>query len=62
MSCHRRSQRQSEKASTVVGVGDDELPGPIDTLAAAQGPGEEAAEDIDKHIFYPTWHMSHRRV
>ena len=35
---------------TVIGVGDDALPGATDTLAAAQGPGGEVAEDVGKHI------------
>ena len=34
----------------LIGVGDDAPPGAIDTLVAAQGPGEEVAEDVSKHI------------
>ena len=38
------------KLLTVIGVRDYMLPGAIDTLAAAQGPGGEIAEDVGKHI------------
>jgi hypothetical protein len=38
------------KLLTVIGVGDDALPGVTDTLAAAQGQGWEVVEDVDKHI------------
>jgi hypothetical protein len=34
----------------LIGVRDAAPPGAIDTLAAAQGPGREIAEDVDKHI------------
>ena len=34
----------------VIGVGDGMILGAIDTLAAAQGPGEEVAKDVGKHI------------
>jgi hypothetical protein len=34
----------------VVGVKDDMLLAMTDTLAAAQGPGREVAEDVSKHI------------
>ena len=38
------------KDSYVEGVRDDAPPGEIDTLAVAQGPSGELAEDVDKHI------------
>ena len=34
----------------VIGVGDGTILGAIDTLAAAQGPSVEVAEDVSKHI------------
>jgi hypothetical protein len=34
----------------VIGVRDDALLGAINTLAAAQGPSGEVAEDFGKHI------------
>jgi len=34
----------------VIEVRDDALSGMIDTLAAAQGPDREVAEDVGKHI------------
>ena len=40
----------------VIGVGDDVLLGVTDTLAAAQGPGKEVAEDIGKHIVWEAVH------
>ena len=39
------------KLLTVIGDKDDGLLGATNTFAAAQGPGEEAAEDVDnRHI------------
>ena len=38
------------KLLTVIGVRDDVILGATDTLAAAQGLGEEVAEDVGKHI------------
>ena len=34
----------------MIGVRDDVPPGVTDTLAAAQGPVGEVAEDVSKHI------------
>ena len=38
------------KLLTVIGVRDDAILGAIDTLVAAQGPGREVTEDVNKHI------------
>jgi hypothetical protein len=34
----------------LIGVRDDAPPGATDILVAAQGPGEEVAKDVGKHI------------
>jgi hypothetical protein len=38
------------KLFMLIGVGDEAPPGATDTLAAAQGPDREVAEDVSKHI------------
>ena len=39
------------KLLMLIGVRDDAPLGVTDTLAVAQGPSGEVAEDVDKHIF-----------
>jgi len=42
---------------TVLGFGDEVVPGAIDTLAATQGAGSEALEDEDEDMVYEDSHF-----
>jgi hypothetical protein len=48
---HKSSDKLSQLL-TVLGFGDEAVPGATHTLAAAQGAGGEATEDKDQDIIY----------